>query len=41
MRNIKMLLLLSVFVVFFTINAYAGTWKQDNKGWWYDQGNGT
>ena len=41
MRNIKVLLLLPVFAIFFTINAYAGTWIQDNKGWWYDQGNGT
>ena len=40
MRNIKVLLL-PVFAIFFTINAYAGTWIQDNKGWWYDQGNGT
>ena len=36
-----MLLLLPIFAIFFTINAYAGTWIQDSKGWWYDQGNGT
>lgn len=41
MRNIKVLLLLPIFAIFFTINAYAGTWIQDSKGWWYDQGNGT
>lgn len=24
-----------------TITAFAGTWKQDAKGWWWDNGNGT
>ena len=25
----------------FSLSAYAGEWKRDNKGWWWDNGDGT
>ncbi len=31
----------AVFIAAFAINAYAGNWVQDSKGWWYDWGNGS
>jgi len=34
-------LLTAVATTVFVFTAFAGTWKQDAKGWWWDNGNGT
>lgn len=30
-----------LFVFLFFMTAFAGTWRQDNNGWWWDRGDGT
>lgn len=30
-----------LFILLFGISAFAGEWKQDSKGWWWDNGDGT
>jgi len=41
MKRIMTLIAAAVMVMAFTITSFAGTWKQDAKGWWWDNGNGT
>lgn len=41
MKKTLMIMIISCFIVLFSIVAYAGTWKQDAKGWWWDNGNET
>lgn len=41
MRKLTTVLIAAVFTVIAATTAFAGTWKQDAKGWWWDNGNGT
>jgi len=41
MRKLKIAVLAGIFTVFCTVTALAGQWRQDAKGWWWDNGNGT
>lgn len=41
MRKILTGILGTAMALSMSISALAGTWKQDNTGWWYDWGNGT
>lgn len=41
MKKLAFIPLTFVFTVMFIIAAFAGEWKQDGKGWWWDNGDGT
>ena len=41
MKKTALFLISAAFIVLMSITAFAGTWKQDAKGWWWDNGNGT
>ena len=40
-KVLKTLIVSAVFSMIFVITSFAGTWKQDAKGWRWDYGNGT
>ena len=40
-KMLKTLIVSAMFSMIFVITSFAGTWKQDAKGWWWDYGNGT
>lgn len=41
MKKITLIFATAILTVFMAMTAFAGTWKQDAKGWWWDRGNGT
>lgn len=41
MRKAMMFVLAGVFTAMMSVTAFAGEWKQDAAGWWFDNGNGT
>ena len=41
MKKLSVLLTTLFMIVVFSVPAFAGTWKQDAKGWWWDNGDGT
>lgn len=41
MKIIKLFALIAVFTSLNILSTYAGVWKKDTKGWWYDYGNGS
>lgn len=41
MKKTVLFLISAAFIVLMSITVFAGTWKQDAKGWWWDNGNGT
>ena len=40
-RKIKNLLIGLMISFVFSINAFAGQWKLDNTGWWYENDDGS
>lgn len=41
MKSIKLFLFVFILTAAFSITAYAdGGWRRDNRGWWYDRGDG-
>ena len=41
MKKGLLMVLTAVFTLALSITAFAGEWKQDAKGWWWDNGDGT
>lgn len=41
MRRTLLIPAILIFTLIFIMTAYAGEWKQDSKGWWWDNGDGT
>lgn len=41
MKKGLIMVLTTVFTLALSITAFAGEWKQDAKGWWWDNGDGT
>jgi len=41
MKRTAILVLAGLLVMLCSVTAFAGQWKQDAKGWWWDNGNGT
>lgn len=41
MKKGLIMVLTAVFTLALSITAFAGEWKQDTKGWWWDNGDGT
>jgi len=42
MKKIYRIIIMTALMLFaFTLTAFAGTWRQDARGWWWDEGNGT
>lgn len=41
MKKGLLMILTAVFTLTLTMTVFAGTWKQDAKGWWWDNGDGT
>ncbi len=41
MKKITLIFATAILTVLMTMTVFAGTWKQDGKGWWWDRGNGT
>lgn len=40
-KTLKIILISIMFSGLFSITIFAGQWKRDNVGWWYDNGDGT
>jgi len=40
-KKTAILVLAGLLVMLCSVTAFAGQWKQDAKGWWWDNGNGT
>lgn len=40
-KRVKILLAMTVLTLAAAFSSYAGQWKEDSTGWWYDNGNGT
>lgn len=40
-RLYHLMITILMFTLLLSITAFAGSWKQDAKGWWWDNGNGT
>lgn len=40
-KMLKIILVSIMFSGLFSITVFAGQWKRDNIGWWYDNGDGT
>lgn len=41
LKLFKIIPLIVIFMLVLSAAAYAGTWKQNNKGWWYENPDGT
>ena len=41
LKSIKLITFIPIFLFILSFTAHAGTWRQDDKGWWYDYGNDT
>ena len=41
MKIIKLFALMALFTLLNIFSIYAGVWKKDTRGWWYDYGNGS
>ena len=41
MKKISVISFTFLFILVFAVSVFAGEWKQDDKGWWWDNGDGT